>query len=215
MALGDIYEVKHVVRDFDQKHLENVYFYRHDADPAGGPYSTQAERLANDWNTDVLTPMLPQIPGGITTTQIIVRNLFDPADQYTLALNRGGTYSMAATEHMPSFTSGIVTMSTSNGLVRKGRKMLFGLAENMQKDGLFTPAGLVSIAIRAALTLVSVSNLLGGAKAFNPVVVKRIRSGTPGNYTYRLPASQIEAVFGYVQSAVASAILTTQVTRKK
>lgn len=215
MALGDIYELKHVARDADQKHMENVYFYVHSADPVGGSFSTQAQRLAEDWNTDVLTNILPNVPAGFVSTEIRVRNLFNPADNYVKPISRAGTRTAGVSELQPSWLAAIATLSTDNGLVRKGRKMLWGMFEADQNFGVIQAFGLPFFAARAALCLLGISNLFGGAKAFYPVVVKRIREGTAGNYTYRLPTNAVEAVFGNVQSAVVSTIVTSQDTRKK
>lgn len=215
MALNDIYEVKHVQRDFDQKHIENVYFYKHVTDPVGGPYSTQAERLARDWRLDVLDPMRPTQPSSYFTDEVRVRNLFNPADTYVLPLNLAGTRASTGTDLLPSFIAAVCTLASDNGLVRKGRKMFAGLAELDQASGVLQASGLVQMAIRAACALAGVSTLVGGGKAFQPVVVKRIREGTAGNYTYRLPENQLEAVAGYVQSAVISGLVSAQDTRKK
>lgn len=213
-AIGDIYELKHVQRDGDNVHIENVYFYRQIADPAGGLWSTQSQRLAEDWMTDVYTVMRPSIPGTYITDELRVRNLFNEADSYVMPLNSAGTRSFAATELLPRFLSGVITLATDNGLVKKGRKMIAGLAEADQNNGLFTAAGYTLFAVRAAAMLLGVSTLFGGAKAFEPVVVKRIRTGTAGNYVYRLPENQLEAVAGIVQSAILSSIVSAQDTRK-
>lgn len=214
MAIGDIFELKHVQRDYDQKHIENVYFYRQDSDPSGGPYSTQSQRLANDWLLDVWPVIQPSIPSEYKTAEIRVRNLFNPADMYIMPVNLAGSRSHAGTEYQPSFLAGVVTLATNNGLVQKGRKMLAGLLESDQSAGIFTVLGITFMAVRAAAVLIGISTLLGGQKAFVPVVVKRVREGTPGNYTYRLPTNQIEAIYGEITSAVVSAIVSSQDTRK-
>lgn len=215
MALGDIYELKHVARDADQKIMENVYFYQHVSDPVGGSWPTQAQRLAEDWNTDVLTPMLTNLPSAYTAIEIRTRNLFDPADNYVKPISRAGSRTAGVSELMPSWISVVATLSTDNGLVHKGRKMLYGLFEADQSFGVMAAFGVPFFVARAALCLLGVSNLFGGFKAFYPVVVKRIREGTPGNYTYRLPTSAVEAVYGNIQSAVISMIVSSQDTRKK
>jgi len=93
--------------------------------------------------------------------------------------------------------------------------MLAGMLEADQSAGLLSIGGLAIFAVRAALYAAYIGDLLGGAKKFAPVVVKRVRSGTPGNYTYRLPETQLEAVYGYITATVVSAIVTSQDTRKK
>lgn len=215
MALGDIYELKHIIRDADQKNMENVYFYRHVADPAGGTSPTQAQRLAQDWNTDFLTTWLANTATGYTTSEIRVRNLFNAADAYVMPLNRVTSRTAGVSEQLPSWMSVIATLAGDNPLVKKGRKMMMGIYELDQNFGILQGFGSPFFAVRAALALAGISNLFGGAKAFEPVIVKRVREGTPGNYTYRLPETQIEAIYANIVSATVSAVVTSQDTRKK
>lgn len=213
-AIGDIYELKHVQKDFDNSLFENVYFYRQVADPVGGSWPTQSQRLAEDWMLDVWPVIQPTIPTSYGTTELRVRNLFNLTDSYVMPLAVAGTRSAAGTELQPSFMSGVITLAVDNGLVKKGRKMIAGILESDTHFNTFSVLGIAMLAVRAASMLLGISTLVGGSRAFEPVVVKRIREGTPGNYTYRLPTSQAEAIFGNIVSAVASTVVSGQDTRK-
>jgi len=212
MAIGDIYQLTHMYRDFDNKQDVNVYFYRQDANPAAA-LPAYSQQLAEMWNQDVLTPMLATWTADWVSYGINVRNLFDPGDVYEMPINRAGSRA-AATEALPSLNSVKATYATSNGYVNKGRKSFAGLIEGDQNRGLLTLAGLTNFATRTALTTLKLVGAVVAGYAFAPVIVKRVRSGTPGNYTYRLPVTPAEVIFGYVTSAILSAVTSSQVTRK-
>lgn len=215
-TMGDIYQVSIRLRDGDMKQLENAYFYRARQQWDIG-ITNLSQAIAEYVNTNLITPRLAWTPTWYTYTGVYVRNLFDESESYELPLSRTGTRTVASDpgHQMPSFTAVKATMSTSNGLVRKGRKMIAGLLETDQATGLLTLVGMTTFSLYAATMVLDIVNAFIPAQyALEPVVVKRIREGTQGNYTYRLPTSQIEAVYGSVQSAVISAVVTTQNSRK-
>jgi len=215
MAINDVYQLVQRHRDPDMKEIENVLFYRQQLDSVGGPYSTQAERLARDWILDVWPTMLPTIPSNIPLVGLSVRNLFNESDAFELPLAISGGRSVSGVEGQPSFVAAKATLAVDNGAVNKGRKQMFGMFESDQNGGLLTSGGLTNFSNRAAAYLLGVSTVLGGARAFMPVVVKRIREDH-GELppTYRLPLLLAELVFGRVVSSVLSAVVTSQNSRK-
>lgn len=134
MAIGDVYQVIHKIRDADTKHHENVYFYVQDWAPIVVT-TPVAKRLAEDWRDEVLPTMTANLPSFYATEGVNVRNLFDDADAYDLGLNIAGTISMTGTDPMPAFTNHVVTLATDNASIRKGRKSLLGLRESDQAGG--------------------------------------------------------------------------------
>lgn len=212
-ALHDIYELKHVFTDFDQKPMENVYYYRLENENPGG--LPQSADLCNTWQADIMSVIVPTMPIPFVTQELRARNLFDPSDTYVKSLNVPGTRVSGGAELQPSFLSVICNASTTNGLIRKGRKMFAGLLESDQAAGILSMVGIPVFAIRAAAFAAYIGTLFGGAKKWAPVIVKRVREGAPGNYTYRLPENQTEALFGYIAAAVNSAIVSSQDTRKR
>lgn len=215
MALvGDLYELKHVCKDFDQKPMENVYYFKQRADAAGGPYSTQSERLARDWMLDVLPALIAQLPPSYVTIGVNVRSLVDPDDKATIETSQPGTRATAS-EYQPSFVAGKVALSHDKPSIKKGRKMMTGILEGDQNTGLFTASGLAVLAARAASMVLGVSTLLGGTKSFVPVVVKRVLELIEGKKVYRLPETREEQVSGEIKAAVPSQLVTAQDTRKR
>lgn len=216
MALNDIFQVNVKWRDQDMKTMENVLFYRYKSVVGLGGGSA-AENLANTYNSVMVTGSLPSTPQSIVYTAVAVKNLFDGSEQFELPILRAGTRSLVGADNnpMPSHDAVKVVLATDNGLVKKGRKMLAGLLEGDQVGGIIASIPYATWAIRAALFVVElVDSVVLGTKSFEPVVVKRIREGVPGAYTYRLPENQFEAVYGVIQNAVLSAIITTQNSRK-
>lgn len=212
--IDDLYELKHICKDFDQKPMENVYYFRQRADPFGGPYSTQSERLARDWMLDVLPALIAQLPPSYVTIGVKVRSLVDPDDKATVETSQAGTRA-TATEYQPSFVAGKIALSHDKPSIKKGRKMLTGTLEGDQNTGIFTATGLAVLAARAAAMVLGTSTLLGGAKAFVPVIVKRVVELIEGKKVYRLPNTRAEQVWGDIKAAVPSQLVTAQDTRKR
>lgn len=215
-SIGDVYEVKLKSYDADLKQMENVFFYRYN-NLIGLGNPGVSETLANVFDTIVVAAQVPMTPPGIKYNMIQVRNLFDAADAFDKPINRSGTRGPGSgtSQLLPSHDAVKVMLNTDNGLVKKGRKMLAGLMENDQTNGLIDSVPYASWVVRIAVfALDIVDSVIGGQKSFAPVVVKRVREGTAPNFTYRLPRDQWELVYGNIQSAIMSAVVTTQNSRK-
>lgn len=216
MAVNDVYQLQFKYRDFDLKPMQNTCFYRQRADGVGGPYPTQAERLARDWILDVWPTIRATLVPAFSAYEIRVNNLFNPTDAYTLPVNIAGTRASGGSENFPSFTNGVVTLALNNAVVKKGRKAQNGLIETDTANGLLQTNGYDNMQARATAWLKSVSTLLGGFFAFEPVVVKRVKYTTPsGSEAYRLPNVIAELVYGLVTSAVTSLLVSHQVSRSQ
>lgn len=216
MAINDVFEVKLKWRDQDFKEMENVFFYRY-AVAIGLGNPSVPETLANVFNDVLVSGWIPVTPSAYTYHTVAVRNLFNGAEQFELPLQRAGTRTISGAEGhlLPSFSAAKVVLSTDNGLVKKGRKMLAGLLEADQVAGLITGIPYATQMVRVALIAVDlVDSVLGGQKSFWPIVVKRVRTGTPGNYVYRLPQNNGELIYGSIVNAIMSAVVTTQNSRK-
>lgn len=215
-AVGDVFEVKLKFRDVDNKEFENVFFYRYAVLVGLGNPSAQ-ETLANVFNSLMVTAMLPTTPFQITYHTVAVRNLFNGADAFDLPILRAGTRTVSGPDGnlMPSFNAAKVVLATDNGLVKKGRKMLAGLLEVDQASGIIQAVPYALWATRVAMMVIDlVDSVLGGQKSFWPIVVKRVRTGTPKNYVYRLPENNTELIYGSITNAIMSAVVTTQNSRK-
>lgn len=216
MAIQDIFHLQHKWQDNDGRQCSNDYFYKYIAARGLGLESDE-EALSVAWVDAVLTPMNATIPNTYRTTEVKVVNLFNPAFVWVQPMALVGGRSGAGSELMPQFNTAKATLSHNSGLINKGRKMFGGLFESDQINGLLTVAGYTNFALRAALAVVwVVDSLTLGQKSFQPVVVKRIKvvDAFTGKTTYRLPENFGESVNALITSAVTSAVVTSQNTRK-
>ena len=214
MALFDLFEVKLRGLDFDNEAWENVFFYRHSAQ-RGLDFDTDEEALAVGFKEAVWDTYKARLNVSWRCVEIRVRNLFNDNYSYVLPVNEVGTRpAIPGNENMPTFNVGKITMGVAPGAVRKGQKAIAGITEADAAGKVLTALGIVNFTVLAAtFVLWLADSTLLGQKSFEPVVVKRVREGTPGNYTYRLPTSSVEAVYAAIQSAVLSATVRHQTTR--
>lgn len=212
MAVGDVYEVIDVQSLYEQQVL-NVYFYQQQAAfiPLAG---SVAQALAEEFEATVVSQIINVQSEDLAHVEVQVRNLFDPTDtgiavsgQIGLQSSVGGT--------LPGFNAFGLQLNTDNAAVRPGAKRIAGLPESETGDGI------PSVAMVAALddlADVLAAPITGGLIVMDdimfPVVVQRVRSGTAGNYTYRLPENSGELVLGVVLEILVKLLITSQISRK-
>jgi len=215
-SVGDLFELQAIYQDIDNKVIQNTYFYRYDV-AHGLAWSSPAEALADAWFNTVWAAQRPATAINTRLNEVRVRNLFDGSDVWDYPAAQLGT-RVAGTEYLPSHDAAKVTLTHTNGLIKKGRKMFAGLLEGDQAIGVLTLAGMAPFAVLAASCLLQVADsMLLGTKSFRPVVVKRVPvfDLMTGEITsYRLPTSAIEGIYGYIVGATLSSIVTTQTSRK-
>lgn len=215
MAVGDLYEVTDEQRVLGQL-VVNVYHYRQALDFLVGP-PTVAEELASGWIAQKLPAILPCQAGDAVHTSVKVRNLFDSADQYTELISLAGLYAGGGNQEiLPAFNAVSFTMNGDNAAVRPGHKRLAGIPEPTQSDGVIVDPGFAANCQAAAAAMSSpvTVGLVIQDPVFVPVVIKRVREGTEGNYTYRLPANSAEAIVSQIAVAAFNALITSQISRK-
>lgn len=212
MAAGDIYEVVDVQALYEQQVL-NVYFYEQRG--AFVPLSgTVAQNLAEEWNESILPTILPFQHPALTHVETRVRNLFDATDAGVSVSGIPGTAS-SATDALPGFVATGFSLKTDNASIRPGAKRIAVQPESYVTDGVLTGGALTQA---AAIADVLAAPITGGLIITDdimfPVVVKRVRSGSPGTYEYRLPETSGEAVVGTIIEALFDAVVTSQISRK-
>jgi hypothetical protein len=215
MALNDVYEITDI-QTLRGQEVVNVYHY-HQVLAFVPLFPTTAMVLAAEWMTQVL-PAIREIQAGeLVHTFLRVKNLFNAADSYEEAISLPGTWSLGADQDtMPTFNALAFQLNGDNAAVKDGSKRFAGLPETFANDGIVE--GLASINYSNALSLALEKSVTVGLviedPVFTPVIVKRVRSGSPGNYTYRLPENQLESVLSAVIVAVWNALITSQISRK-
>lgn len=182
-----------------------MYFYRSDNLLNSG----NSEQLANSFLDDVLPAIQALQVADVLHTNIIVRNLFDPGDNFNLAISEPGDISTVS-QNLPNFVALPFRLLQANGAVKNGSKRVAGMREEIQDDGVVTNAGFLTDAADAADAMLA--SLGNGAfiDVWYPVIVKRLLEG--GNYS--LPTSADEAIFGVLVDVIFDVLLTSQTSRK-
>lgn len=212
MAVNDIYEVIDVQEMYDQQVL-NVYFYEQRGAfvPVSG---STAQALAEEW-ADTIMPAIVNVQGAlINHVEVRVRNLFDDTDQGLFITGVPGAIG-GTTDSVSSFVALGITLNTDNAAVRPGAKRVAGMLESNSLNGVLTGTALTNAAALAtALEAPITGGLIIADDIMFPVVVQRVREGSEGAYTYRLPESSGEATVGLIIEALVKIILTSQTSRK-
>lgn len=214
MAVNDIYMITDQQRLYGQQVL-NVYFYTQSV--AFSPTApTIAENLASAFLGQVIPDILAVQTGDLVHTGIVVRNLFNASDQFELPISLPGTDAGAASDTISGFEAIGFELAGSNAAVRNGQKRIAGLAGSAVTDGVITSAGHITLlnTLCAALEDPILDPTTMTVDTWFPCVVKRVRSGAPGSYEYRLPENLAESVISLVVDVLFDVIITSQVSRK-
>lgn len=212
MASGDIYEVTHV-QVMQEQEVLNVYFYEQRAAfvPLDGNI---AQSLANEWLETIVPEILACQSSDILSVEVRVRNLFDATDQGVAV---DGSYGSGGTtmDSLPVFNAWGLQFNTDNAAVRPGAKRIGGIPESQQVDGVPIAGMVTSLnALGDVLAAPITGGLIITDDIMFPVVVKRVRTGSPGAYTYRLPETSGEAVVGTIIETLVKLYVTSQISRK-
>lgn len=217
MAVGDIYEIRDVQSLLSQ-HVENVHFYRQALDfVTTNP--TNSQSLAEAWIEQSLPTIAAIQTADVLHTNVLVRNLYDESDAYDASVSVSGNVSGGtATDQITSpFDAWAFQLDGDNPAVKNGQKRIAGVNEGWVLDGAVDPDSGAEFDLGAAAAQLSAAIQIGTIitdPVFVPVVVKRVRTGSPGAYEYRLPASSGEGVWSVVVVALFKLFITSQVSRK-
>jgi len=213
MANGDVYElVDH--QEFLGQTCLNVYFYD-EIDDAGGS-TNKAQSLIEAFISDVLPSITPIQSELLTHTRITARNLFDDTEAWEELISVPGEAGTPENQDaQPPFSAFAFKIVTDNASVRPGGKRYAGMLDSTQDDGIIVDASYPAALDTLADAVKSGIEVGLGAlvDVFLPVVVKRVRSGVPGAYEYRLPENSGESVIGLVVDALWDIFVSHQNSR--
>lgn len=213
MAMGDVYELVHVQRLLGQEVLNTYYYEQRNAVVVVG--ETVALALADQWYAQHLHSIL-QIQGpDCVTTGVRVKNLFDLADFGERLSSDPGQWAGGGNTDA-AFTAVAFKETLDTRAVGAGAKRIAGVTTDVSLDGVLTNGTFITAANTAAGILGSpvTNGAIIPIDTWYPVVVKRVRSGTPHAYHYRLPAVLAEKILGNIASVAVNLILSSQVSRK-
>jgi hypothetical protein len=213
MAVGDVYEVV-AAQLYGTSTVLNVFFYEQIAIVVPAPPNTIASLLAEQWDEQVGSVIREIQNVDVVWDEIRCRNLFDSSDAGSYVVSDTGTAS--ETEGMGPFVATAFQLFGDNPAVKNGAKRFVGVVESWQADGIVTSAPIIAqgeLVAEALATNVTAGDVIP-TDTWAPVIVKRVRSGSPGAYEYRLPESVGETVLSRVASALLNVFLSSQVSRK-
>lgn len=213
MAVTDIYEI--TLKQLDRGQVANNVFTYQQVLEFVTTNPTKAQVLAENFRDQILPSLRNVQPAEVLTTGIEVKNLFNASDGYSLSLSLPGGYG-SDREMMPTFNAIGFALNGNNPAVKNGRKSIAGVFEDYVNDGVITGSDLITKLNTLGdkfEAFVTVGTLIPD-DVFKPVIVKRVRSGDPGNYEYRMPINAGEAVVSQVVVALFNAIVTSQLSRK-
>lgn len=214
MAVGDLYEVRLQGTAFAQENL-NIFHYHQALSYLPGT-GVDADGLADGFVDQTIPVLAEAMSADMTLESLVVRNLFDESEVVTREFAITGTALTNTTSTSAPFVAGRYILEHGNGAIRQGAKRLGCLPENAQTDGVVDSAAYVTAGDDAADAMLApiLVGLVIQDPVFRPVVIQRVRSGTPGNYTYRLPQTAVEAVYAFVLDVLFDLVIGTQNTRK-
>lgn len=210
--VDDLYELV-CEQTFQGQKCLNVYFYR-----TGAIYvntlPTNAQVLVDGFVEQILPDIISAQSDQIVYNVVRARNLYDPVDSYTRALSEPGY--VASSDFESTFDALAFTLQGETRAVRTGAKRQAGVPDSFVTDGVVTGELALAAAASAAEAMgkaIQVGTLLP-SDVFFPTLVKRVRTGTPGHYTYELPSVRGEGVWTTVINVLFDVLISSQVSRK-
>lgn len=209
--INDVFELTHV-QSLQGQEVTNVYFYSAD-EIFVTTYPTWSQLLAENWVTQILPDVLAAQSVACFTTGVRVRDLFDPDDSFEMVVSDAGA---VAVDPLATFDALSFSITGETAAVRKGAKRIAGVPDVWEASGtIIDPDGIAAgTALAEAIgRAVQVGTIIMD-DVFFPVLVKRVRSGTPGNYEYRLPENSGETIKTRILNVLFEILTTSQVSRK-
>jgi len=214
MAQGDLYELS-LKAQMSGQECFNVFHFWQELDFVT-TYTTVAQVLAENWYDQIFPSIQAIASEDVFYSEVGVRNLFSQSDQFSLAISDYGSGATGGAQTLPTFNAFAFTLLPDTPVVKPGGKRFVGVPEVCQSDGVIDSAGYITTlqACEDALIEPVTVGLVIQDPVFVPVLVKRVRSGSPGAYEYRLPETTLEAVFSRVIVAAFNSLITSQISRK-
>lgn len=210
---GDVFEVK-VKYKYEGQEMANVFAYEYALliDPLGTTYS---QVLAERFQELMLPKILTLFPTQVAFTGLDVRDVVFPDDAYELPLAVTGAAAWA--DRLPRHDTVGFVLNGALKSTRRGGKRVGILNESVVTNGVVsfgsTLGAIVALQVQMALPITTF--FIFTQNTFMPVIIKRVREGVEGAYTYRLPDTRAEQVLNRIISVGVSYLMTTQNSRKR
>lgn len=210
-TIGDMIQLT-LSGEYLEQTVMNIFFYR----VADTPTEDYLEGLATEFQETVLTPLAAATVTELTWDSIRCLNIFSGDEFITSDITPSGGSVNTGNAILPSFVAAGYKLIRANARVRNGYKYFAGLDAVWVSENNFSGAYLALAAnVEAGLEADLVAG--GGLDTFEPAIVGRVREGTEGDYTYRLPVSQVEmgTKWSTVNGAQVNPNVTTERSRKE
>src|SRR5258707_10491700 len=213
MAVNDVYELV-LSGTQDAQLVENVFQYEQTTTliPA-------AATIAGDCASGFVAQKLPSIllieHAAVVYTQVKVTNLFNTTDFATVVLDPSTTHGARGGQSLPMTNNVHFRYAVLDHRLKPGHKQFSGISEADSNADYLVDSGHITLMNSCAAT--QSTPIQAGASpvdTFTPVIVKRVRSGTPGHYTYRMPHILSEKVVSFIAGIVVDLLISTMNSRK-
>lgn len=212
-TLGDAFVLEDRQRTLSQEIL-NVFTYRYSTTFTTS--TSYSERLAVRWQEQIL-PLLTAIQTeDVEHTGIKVYNLFDPTDFYETSISVSGDIPIGTSQALPPANAVAYRLATGTRAIKDGQKRFVGLPEEQQQNGVIEGAAYITDCndLSDGLSAWVRDGLIILDPVFEPIVVKRVKTGTGEAATYRMPKNASEFNYSRVANAILNLLVSTQTSRK-
>jgi hypothetical protein len=216
MALGEVYELTLKTTQAGQQ-MANVFYFQELSTFAGG-LPNPAEACASAFFAQYLPKIRAITNPQLNYLMISCRSLWTDSFKHDILLTGNGTGTgNFGGEALSTFLAIGFKMRGNNPAVKVGFKRFAGIGEGVNANGVVNLIGGEITAMTALKTQMS-TNLMDTLTTlipwFAPAIIKRVRTGVPGNYVYRLPAEPGETIVSVIVEAAWQLLLTSQTSRK-
>lgn len=173
LSVGDILQVSDYQVWYSQLVL-NVYFYQMGTFESGVTYQV----IADQWETQVRTPVRAIQMPGLTHTATVIKNLTNGVDIWEET--DVATGSRSAGDNTPGFVALGFRLVRSSAITRHGSKRFAGIGEaDMNGNNYTFPAGTQAALETALKSPVAITGTMDNDFTMTPVIIGRVPSGEP------------------------------------
>lgn len=215
MAIGDVFELT-LHGQLQGQSVDNVFTFEQRV-----AYVSTLPSPAHDLSLGFINQYMPKIRAvsgvELVYKEVRVKNLFNASDAVVTPISLAGTLAPEGNDMAASFNAIGIKLEGDDPAVKSGAKRFGGVLDLYQTDGILDAGTGMTTALTNLCNQLETpvkSEPLLASDLFDHVITKRVRSGAPGNYTYRMPASPAEKVVSVVLVALWDVYVTSQISRK-
>lgn len=214
MAVNDVYELT-LKGTQDSQEVTNVFQYDQIA-LVGSLSGTTAQALAQSFIEQTLPAIVSAIHASVVYSSIKTINLFDDTDFDDEVLTTLQGEGQRGGSSLPTFNAASLTFESLHRHIKPGHKRFPGVSQSDVSADYYVAGTEITQLNNLATQLAK--NLTVGAiipvDCFAPCIVKRVRTGAPHAYHYRMPHVISEKVVSYLGGVLVNLLVSSQYSRK-